>query len=72
MNWVSDDQLTDEQLTTSWNGEEFDEYGLSKNVMYAVGATKVAPLKRSLPAISVLCFSALSAVLNGVKETNNA
>ncbi len=88
--------------------EEFEEYGLSKNTMYAVGATKVTlatlmliglrvpklarpasaslavlmlgaigmhvkvkdPLKRSLPAISVLCLSALSAVLNGVKANN--
>ncbi|NNF62853.1 MAG: DoxX family protein [Acidimicrobiia bacterium] len=85
--------------------EEFEEYGLSKNTMYAVGATKVSlailmllghwvpklvrpasgglaalmlgaigmhvkvkdPLKRSLPAISVFCLSALSAVLNGPK-----
>ncbi|MGH1490133.1 MAG: DoxX family protein [Acidimicrobiales bacterium] len=85
--------------------EEFEEYGLSKNVMYAVGAAKVSlaslmlighwvpklvrpasgglaglmlgaigmhvkvkdPLKRSLPAISVLCMSALSAILNGSK-----
>jgi len=83
--------------------EEFEEYGLSKNTMYAVGATKVTlaslmlighrvpklvqpasaglavlmlgaigmhvkvkdPLKRSLPAISVLCLAALSAALNG-------
>lgn len=83
--------------------EEFEEYGLSKNVMYAVGATKVTlaslmlighrvprlvqpasgglallmlgaigmhvkvkdPLKRSMPAISVLCLAALSAILNG-------
>lgn len=81
--------------------EEFEEYGLSKNQMYVVGATKVSlailmlaglavprlvrpastglalfmlgalgmhakvhdPIKRSLPAISVLTLSAASAVL---------
>lgn len=85
--------------------EEFEEYGLSKTTMYAVGATKVSlaglllaghrysrlvrpasiglgalilgaigmhikvkdPIKRSLPAISVLGLSVVSAVLNGAK-----
>lgn len=83
--------------------EEFEEYGLSKKTMYAVGATKVTlaglmlaghrypklvrpassalattmvgaigmhakvgdPIKRSLPAASVLTLSAVSAILNG-------
>jgi hypothetical protein len=81
--------------------EEFAEYGLSKNTMYAVGATKVSlatlmlvghavprlvrpastglalfmlgalgmhakvkdPIKRSLPAISVLTLATVSAIL---------
>ena len=81
--------------------EEFEEYGLSKNTMYAVGATKVSlavlmlvghavpklvrpastglalfmlgalgmhakvhdPIKRSLPAISVLTLATVSAIL---------
>lgn len=86
--------------------EEFAEYGLSENAMYAVGATKVSlasmmlaglrfskltvpasaalaalmvgaigmhvkvkdPLKRSLPAMSVLALSAASVVLNKATE----
>lgn len=86
--------------------EEFEEYGMSKNTMYAVGAAKVSlasmmlaghwmpklvrpasgalaammlgaigmhvkvkdPLKRSLPALSVLVMSVLSAVLNKPKS----
>ncbi len=86
--------------------EEFEEYGLPKNAMYAIGATKVSlamlmlaghrfpklvrpasgglaafmlgaigmhmkvkdPLKRSLPAASVLVLSVLSAVLNKPKS----
>lgn len=83
--------------------EEFDEYGLSENVMYAVGATKVSlasmmlvghivprlvrpasaglavlmlgavgmhvrvkdPVKRAMPAVSVLTLSTVSAALAG-------
>jgi len=86
--------------------EEFEEYGLSENMMYAVGATKVSlasllllghkypklvrpasvglgslmvgalgmhakvndPLKRSLPAFTVLVLSAISAILNDPDE----
>ena len=86
--------------------EEFEEYGLSENAMYAVGATKVGlagamlaglrfsrltvpasaglaalmvgaigmhvkvkdPLKRSVPALSVLALSTASAVLHKATE----
>ncbi len=83
--------------------EEFEEYGLSENVMYAVGATKVSlasmmlvghvvpklvrpasaglavlmlgavgmhvrvkdPVKRAMPAVTVLTLSTVSAALAG-------
>ena len=89
--------------------EEFEEYGLSKNTMYAVGAAKVGlaslmllghkhptlvrpasaglaafmlgaigmhvkvgdPIKRSLPAITILSLSAVSAILNGSKDQSD-
>lgn len=86
--------------------EEFEEYGLSENVMYAVGATKVGlasamlaghaeprlvrpassglalfmlgavgmhirvhdPIKRAMPAITVLTLSATAAALAGSRD----
>lgn len=89
--------------------EEFEAYGLSKNVMYAVGATKVGlasamlaghkypklvrpasvglaglmvgaigmhvkvgdPIKKSLPALTVLSLSAISAAFSGSKSQDD-